>query len=186
VIRTEVLGLAYGLSEIAMVARKRSSRAKARSHDAGTLRLVWFSIFVGFVAGGWISNSVVTGRFEPGIAQSAAVLALFLSGVALRWWAILVLGRFFTIDVAIHEGHELVTRGPYRFLRHPSYTGVLLVFLALGLTWNHWLALAALVAPVLAALLVRIHIEERALAEQFGDAWREHGARTWRLVPFVW
>jgi protein-S-isoprenylcysteine O-methyltransferase len=79
-----------------------------------------------------------------------------------------------------------VTRGPYRRLRHPSYTGALLAFVGLGFTLANWLALAAFVAPITAALLVRIHVEERALVEQFGDAWRAHDARTWRLVPFVW
>lgn len=185
-IRTEVLGLAYGLSEIAMAVRKRSGRAKARSHDAGTLLFVWSALGVGLVAGIWISQNVAAGRFELGPVQDAASLALFLLGIVLRWWAILVLGRFFTVDVAIHEGHELVTRGPYRLLRHPSYTGALLAFAGLGLTLCNWLALAAFLAPVTAALLLRIHVEERALAAQFGDAWRAHGARTWRLVPFVW
>src|SRR5262245_52177059 len=94
--------------------------------------------------------------------------------------------RFFTVDVAIHEGNELVTRGPCRCLRHPSYTGALLTTFGLGLTFGNWLALAAFVVPLAAALLARIHVEERALAEQFGDTWRAHAARTWRLVPFVW
>lgn len=185
-LHTEYLGLAYGLSEIALAVRKRSGRSKARSRDAATLWLVWFAIGVGLVAAGWISQNVVAGRFEASVGQVASALSLFVSGIALRWWAILVLGRFFTVDVAIHEDHRLVTRGPYRRLRHPSYTGALLAFVGLGLTLHNWLALAAFVAPILAALLVRIHVEERALAEQFGAEWVEHCARTWRLAPFVW
>ena len=181
----EVLGLAYGLSEFAMAARKRSG-AGARSHDRGTLPLVWVALGAGLAAGIGIARNVELGRFELTRAASVVAIVLLAGGIVLRWWAIHVLGRFFTVDVAIHEGHELVTRGPYRVLRHPSYTGALLSFAGIGLTFGNWLALAALLAPVVAALVVRIHVEEQALSGQFGEAWREHAARTWRLVPFVW
>ncbi|HEY4257482.1 MAG TPA: isoprenylcysteine carboxylmethyltransferase family protein [Candidatus Udaeobacter sp.] len=55
-------------------------------------------------------------------------VVLFVTGLLLRWWAIITLGRFFTVDVTIEKDHELVERGPFRMLRHPSYTGVLLAF----------------------------------------------------------
>lgn len=186
-IRFEYLGLVYGVSEMGMALRKRGRRREgARSHDAGTLRLVWFAILVGLVASLWIANSVALGHQEACAVLRTAELSLFVGGIALRWWAILVLGRFFTVDVAIHADHTLVTRGPYQYLRHPSYTGVLLAFVGLGLALGNWLALAALLVPIVTALLVRIRVEERALSERFGDAWGEHAKRTWRLVPFVW
>jgi protein-S-isoprenylcysteine O-methyltransferase len=186
VIRPEYLGLVYAFSEIALAIRKRGSRAQAQSHDAGTLRLVWTSIVVGVTAAIAVAKRVELGRFESGPALHAITLALFIGGVALRWWAIVVLGRFFTVDVAIHADHELVTRGPYRVLRHPSYTGALMAFVGLGLTFGSWLGLAVLVAPVAIALGVRIRVEERALEQRFGDAWRAHRANTWRLIPLIW
>ncbi|HKQ60542.1 MAG TPA: isoprenylcysteine carboxylmethyltransferase family protein [Candidatus Polarisedimenticolaceae bacterium] len=134
----------------------------------------------------WISASTRVGAFAPGVVSNAVAVGLLAGGLILRWWAILVLGRWFTVDVAIQEGHELVTRGPYRWLRHPSYTGAFVAFVGMSLTFANSLAAVAFVAPILAALIARIHVEERALAAQFGTAWREHAARTWRLVPGVW
>lgn len=185
-IPTEYLGLAYGVSEIALAARKRSGRAEASSRDAGTLRLIWVVILLSIGASVLVAARVSTGRFAGSETVYAVALGAFLAGVALRWWAILVLGRFFTVDVAIHAGHELVERGPYRVLRHPSYTGALLAFAGLGLTFGSWPALAVLVVPVTAVMIARIRIEERALAQNFGEAWREYRVRTWRLVPFAW
>jgi protein-S-isoprenylcysteine O-methyltransferase len=186
VVRSDLVALVYGLSEVALAVRKRSRRANAKSHDAGTLRLVWASIAVGFAGAIWIASTVYWGRFTLGPVQSAGVLACLIAGLALRWWAILVLGRFFTVDVAIHEKHELVMRGPYALVRHPSYTGALLAFAAIGFSFESWPGFAALLAPILLALAIRIRVEERALESVFGDAWRTYTARTWRLVPFVW
>ena len=133
-----------------------------------------------------VAHTLEFGRYESGPWLSGAAFALFALGITLRWWAIFVLGRFFTVDVAIHEGHELVQRGPYRVLRHPSYTGALLTFFGLGLLFESWPALLAATLPVVAMMLRRIQVEERALAEHFGAAWTAHCARTWRLVPGVW
>jgi protein-S-isoprenylcysteine O-methyltransferase len=185
-IALEQLGLLYGASEIALALARRSKRAGARSRDAGTLGLVWVVIAVSVTAAVWIARSVEFGRYEHGLVLDRIALALFGLGVALRGWAIVVLGRFFTVDVAIHEGHELVQRGPYRVLRHPSYTGALLVFFGFGVLFDSWPALAVATLPVVAIILRRIQVEERALAEHFGEAWRAHCARTWRLVPGVW
>jgi protein-S-isoprenylcysteine O-methyltransferase len=180
------LGLAYGASEIALALARRSKRAEASSRDAGTLRAVWLVIAVSLAAAIWVARKIDFGRYHTGDSLLALALVLFAAGLALRWWAILSLGRFFTVDVAIHTGHELVERGPYRVLRHPSYTGALLAFVALGLTFGSWPALALATLPVLAVLLWRMRVEERALAGHFGEAWRAYAARTWRLLPGVW
>jgi len=185
-IRSEYLALAFGISEIALGLRKRARRVDAQSHDAGTLRLVWLAIAVGIAGSMLAKDRVAFGRFELGPTVHSAALVLLAAGIALRWWAIFVLGRFFTVDVAIHEGHEVVTDGPYAVLRHPSYTGALLAFVAIGLTYGSWFALAVLIVPILAALVVRIRVEERALEGALGDDWRNYAAKTARLVPFVW
>jgi protein-S-isoprenylcysteine O-methyltransferase len=186
VIPVEYLGMAYGVSEIALAARKRSVRAGAESRDAGTLGRIWIVIMLSIGSAVFVATRVSWGRFEPDATIQALALGAFLAGLGLRWWAILVLGRFFTVDVAIHEGHELVVRGPYRVLRHPSYSGALLAFAGLGLVFGSWLALALLLVPITGAMIGRIHVEERALAQTFGAAWESYCARSWRLVPFVW
>jgi protein-S-isoprenylcysteine O-methyltransferase Ste14 len=117
------------------------------------------------------------------VVAGAAVVVL---GGVLRAWAIASLGRFFTSQVTIQEGHRVVTRGPYRYLRHPSYTAMLVVLLGLGIALDTWSSILAIVAIPLAGLLVRIHVEERALVRALGDEYRRYAAETRRLVPGVW
>jgi protein-S-isoprenylcysteine O-methyltransferase len=117
---------------------------------------------------------------------AAVCVATFAAGLALRWYAIRVLGRLFTVDVAIARDHVLVESGPYRWLRHPSYTGALLAFVALGLSYANLLAVATLVVVPAMAFAWRIVVEERALGDAFGPAYAEYRRRTWGLVPGVW
>ena len=111
---------------------------------------------------------------------------LLVAGLALRFWAMAALGRLFTFNVAIRDGHELVETGPYRWLRHPSYAGALLAFLAFGFGLGDALALVAMLAPILAGMIYRIRVEERALRETFGPAWDAYAAKRARLVPGIW
>lgn len=111
-------------------------------------------------------------------------IALALLGIALRWIAILTLGRFFSMRVMVRADHSVVERGPYRLVRHPSYTGALLTLLGVLLCSTNWLSLACFVLA-LPGLAYRISVEERALTEALGGAYREYMRRTKRLVPFV-
>ena len=113
-------------------------------------------------------------------------LALIWAGLALRWRAVLELGRFFQITVVVQDDHRVVQTGPYRVLRHPSYSGLLLIFLGVGFTFGNWLSVAAcLVLPVL-GLMPRIRVEEAVLTRRLGEPYRAYSARTRRLVPHVW
>jgi protein-S-isoprenylcysteine O-methyltransferase len=113
-------------------------------------------------------------------------VAIVLAGVALRAWAIVTLGRYFRREVTIEPGQELVRRGPYRWLRHPSYTGILLSFFGLGLAFGSWASAAVALLVMGAGILPRIRVEEHALAGAFGTAYTEYAAATWRLLPHVW
>jgi len=113
-------------------------------------------------------------------------LAVLVAGMAFRWYAIRVLGRFFTFDVAISKGQTVIERGPYRWIRHPSYTGSLVGYVGVGLTLGNWAALPVPVLCMAAAYSYRIPVEERALIAGLGQAYEEYRARTWRLVPFIY
>src|SRR4051794_793881 len=113
-------------------------------------------------------------------------IIFFAAGLALRWWSIHVLGRFFTVDVTIEKDHEVVEAGPYRYVRHPSYTGVLLAFLGWGLTLHNWLALLVLLVPISLAFAHRMTVEEDALREALGERYANYTARTKRILPFVY
>ena len=109
----------------------------------------------------------------------------YLAGGALRIWPIFVLGRRFSGLVAIQPGHELVTDGIYRVIRHPSYLGMIILMLGWALAFRSGLGviLAALIVP---PLLARIRSEETLLHSQFGDEYDAYRRRTSRLIPGIY
>ncbi len=116
----------------------------------------------------------------------AAGVIVFLAGVALRLWSMRTLSRAFSYDIKVAEGQELVRRGPYRLLRHPAYTGLLLWSAGFAL-WNPSLpGLVLLVVLTVQEIAFRVKAEERLLEAHFGDAWRRHVEATWAVVPMVW
>jgi len=166
---------------------RRRSVDGARRGDAGTLRRLHLTIAASVAAAAGLA---ITGAWRfPAEAQAWlhwTGLALMLAGMALRWWAIRVLARQFTVDVSVRPDHELIRRGPYRLVRHPSYTGALLSFLGFALALGTWSSLLAVIAPVTLAFLHRIRVEEHVLAEAFPDAYPAYARATWRLLPFIW
>ena len=103
-----------------------------------------------------------------------AGVGLFVAGLLLRWWAIITLGRFFTMDVTIEKDHELVERGPFHMVRHPSYTGVLLAFAGLALTLGNWAVLLVILVPIGAAFIHRMNVEENALSSALGPQYTDY------------
>ena len=112
-------------------------------------------------------------------------LALFVVGCILRMAPVFVLGRRFSGLVAIQEGHELVTGGLYRVIRHPSYLGLLLGLFGWALVFRS--AIGVLVSLLLLPPLVaRMNSEEALLESEFGSQYADYRRRTWRLVPFLY
>ena len=132
------------------------------------------------------SGPGVRRRWVALAAYLAAGAALFVVGLVLRWWAIITLGRFFTVDVTIQKDHELVEHGPFRLVRHPSYTGVLLAFVGFALSLRNWGALAVILVPIFIAFVRRMNVEEEALSQALGSRYAEYMARTKRLVPGIY
>jgi protein-S-isoprenylcysteine O-methyltransferase Ste14 len=95
-----------------------------------------------------------------------------------------VLGRYFTTSVAVRPRQRVVNSGPYRWVRHPSYSGSLLTLVGLCVTFTNWLSFVALI-PALVGFSYRILVEERALIEALGLQYREYMTQTKRLVPFL-
>lgn len=113
-------------------------------------------------------------------------IALMLAGLAFRWYAIRSLGSFFTRSVATRAGQYVVDTGPYRLIRHPSYSGGLLMFLGMGIAMTNWAALLAIMAGVLIGYARRVYVEEQALCADLGQPYRDYMRRTRRFIPFVW
>jgi protein-S-isoprenylcysteine O-methyltransferase Ste14 len=122
----------------------------------------------------------------PGWLPALAGLGLMWAGFALRFWAVRTLGRFFRVEVTVETGQTLVDSGPYARVRHPSYTGLLLLYLGLGIALDSYLSVAAAVLLPLAAIVNRIDHEERMLRQELGEPYRSYSMRTARLFPGVW
>jgi protein-S-isoprenylcysteine O-methyltransferase Ste14 len=112
-------------------------------------------------------------------------IALMWLGMAFRYYCMRVLGRYFTFNVAVHAGQTVVEAGPYRYIRHPSYTGALITVVGFGLALGNWAGMIALVACVGIGYAYRIRVEEAALVLALGEPYRGYMRRTQRLVPFV-
>jgi protein-S-isoprenylcysteine O-methyltransferase Ste14 len=112
-------------------------------------------------------------------------MVVILLGTALRWWAIFTLGRYFTIDVAVRSTQSVVQSGPYRFVRHPSYTAILIMLLGVGMALANWASLVVILAGGLIGLLYRVRVEERALDEALGQPYMDYMRTTKRFIPFI-
>jgi protein-S-isoprenylcysteine O-methyltransferase len=172
-------------SEVAL-ALSRRSKSRATGKDRLTLPLLWTVIGLSIFAAFFLRAAFPQGRLPHPQIFYVIGLGLFVLGLIIRWIAIVHLGRFFTVNVAIAEDHQLITTGPYRYVRHPSYTGTLLIFLGFGLCMLNIFSLAAIFLPITAAFLWRMHVEEAALRQAFADRYQTYAASTPRLIPLVY
>jgi protein-S-isoprenylcysteine O-methyltransferase len=180
------LGLIYFVSEVLLSVTRRGRSKTGEKQDRSTLLVIWVVIIVSIFAGVFVAQNWRAGALSHGRAFAGAGVVLFAAGLILRWWAIITLGRFFTVDVTIEKDHELVERGPFRRVRHPSYTGVLLAFVGWALTLGNWAAILVVLAPIFIAFVRRMNVEEEALRGALGDRYAEYMRRTKRLIPLVY
>jgi protein-S-isoprenylcysteine O-methyltransferase len=180
-----ILAGLFGISEWLLSLSKRSND-KASSRDRQSLTLIWAVIGIAMFFGFGLARAGPD--LAPSLAQPLymAGIVLILAGIALRWFAIYWLGRWFTVNVAIAADQQLIDTGPYRYVRHPSYTGALLAFLGIGLCIGKIISLLIIMLPVVAVFSWRIHVEEAVLAHAFGARWQAYAARTRRLIPGVY
>ncbi len=161
-------------------------RAEATNTDNGSLRLMLAGTAAGLawlVAAGSIAPAAT---IRPATLAFAIGMAMFLAGFGLRRWSEMTLGRYFTFTVMTSNDQPVITSGPYRFVRHPGYTGVLLIVIGSGLVNGNWVGLVGWTLLVALPLLFRIHVEENALLSALGDRYRAYATHHKRLLPLVW
>lgn len=172
-------------SEFFLASRRRHLPAGAIDYDSGSkwwlIGSVWASVGIGIWVAVLVPGAAISSERIPVFILG---LVLMLAGMALRWYSIRVLGTSFTCEVSTRPGQEVVQAGPYRWIRHPSYTGGLITVLGVLMCCLNWLSFAAL-AVTLAGYGYRIRIEERALSRDLGAAYVEYMRRTKRLFPFL-
>ena len=161
---------------------RRRGRATRVKKDRGSGALIIFAVLVsiilalslGYAGVGPLPDWV----FYPGIF-------LMLLGVFLRQWAIAVLGRFFSLTVRVAEDHRVIDKGPYRLVRHPSYSGVLITFIGLSLAVQSLGALLVLLSVFVVSYGYRMRVEEKALLAELGEDYSNYMKRTKRLIPYI-
>ncbi len=165
-----------------LLPRLRRRGATRVERDRGSGPLIIFTVFVSIIL-----------AFSFGYAQIGELpdwvfylgISLMFLGILVRQWAIAVLGRFFSLTVRVAEDHRVVDKGPYRLVRHPSYTGVLITFIGLGLAVQSWGALLVLLGVFSLSFGYRMRVEERTLLSTLGEDYAQYMRRTKRLIPFL-
>ncbi|HTW33163.1 MAG TPA: isoprenylcysteine carboxylmethyltransferase family protein [Rhizomicrobium sp.] len=169
------------------VHNRERGKAQGDNRDRGSRAGIYALSFIGAglaFAGPYLAPSARIAL--PHVPVFFTAIALLWAGIVLYPWSAITLGDFFRTSVQLLDGQRLVTRGPYRILRHPAYTAGMLVFTGIGLAMGNWSSLAGAVLPVAVAYAWRIRIEEAALRERFGAEFEVHRKRTWAIIPLVW
>lgn len=162
-------------------------RREAHTTDQGSIVALRLCAFAGFVAAALLAKAVPAATIGPVEVVGWFGLAMLIGGVALRAWCFHTLGHYFTLTVQTSADQPVITAGPYRMLRHPSYAGLLLALLGVGtVATRNWLSLLVLAVAIGSGLAYRIRVEERALMRDLGADYRTYAATHKRLVPFVW
>jgi len=173
---------AWGLFELTLRIRTRGGGGRDLSVVPLTLS-VPAGLALGVLAARSAGDLALPG---PGWWPVVLGLTVFALGLMLRLWAVHELGRFFKYTVVVQADHRVVDTGPYRLIRHPSYTGLLMAEAGLGIALGTWLSIPACLAPPLIAFVIRLLSEERVLAVEPGEPYRSYMSRTRRLIPGAW
>ena len=166
----------------ALVPQRRRRSATRVKRDRGSRVLITFAIVVSMLIAFYFGYANV-GEL-PNWIFYVGIFLMFL-GVLVRQYAIAILGRFFSLSVQIAEDQKVVDKGPYRLVRHPSYTGVLITSIGLGLAVQSLGALLVLLLFFGISFGYRMYVEERTLLSALGQDYASYMKKTKRLVPFI-
>ena len=181
-----ILYWAWIASEILLQVLTPTTRSQGKLRDRGSLILLLAAIFGAIWAAGEYAGRHPHTMFGGATWLETLALVLMAIGLGIRWTAVITLGRSFSTNVAIHATQSLRTTGLYRWVRHPSYSGMLVLFAAVGIYERNWISFAILLIVPTAGLLYRIHVEEQALTEAFGPEYAQYSKRVKRLIPMIY
>ena len=175
---------AWLLLEVVLRSGEEARSWQAGPADRASTRLVVVAYVVAFV-GPFLLDTSGVGVTHAGSALAWIGVTIGVVGLGIRIWSMRVLGRDYTRSLRTRETQTVIDRGPYRLVRHPGYSGSILVWFGSRLAVN-WLVAAATAVGLLLVYAYRISAEEEMLIDHFGDAYRAYKVRTWRLVPYIW
>jgi protein-S-isoprenylcysteine O-methyltransferase Ste14 len=164
-------------------------RRKKPNEVDPTTKIFLFVIYSAIVISSLISFlwndfniGTIAGRIENIKITGAAVIIL---GMMLRWYSIVILGKYFTANITILENHVLFKNKIYKYIRHPSYLGAIISYTGFGIFLCNWISLAILVVAITSVNLYRIKYEEKLLLSHFGDDYKEYMKKTKKFIPFL-
>lgn len=173
------------LSEIVggtLIPKIRRGGAVLNRKDRGSGFFIFFIMFLSIITAILFASAsfamLPAWFFYPGIV-------VMILGIIFRQWSIVVLGRFFSGTVSTQEGQKVVKKGPYKYIRHPSYTGALLILIGIGLTLQSWGAVITLILFFCVAYGYRIYVEEKVLISELGNSYIEYKNKTKKLIPYI-
>jgi len=186
-----IYGIAFTVSFVCWLAFEIWVFSRDRGKERKRARGGSIPVFLALVIG--IALALNLPAIVPALNIQTYVLAFFFLGMVFIWggllfrfWSIQTLGRLFSTSLIIQDGHQLVTTGPYKHLRNPSYTGAMLTFIGFGLAIGNWLSVIVLLITGLVMYVFRIRAEEAMLQGAFGQEFVEYKKRSWALIPFIW
>lgn len=160
----------------------RRGGAVLNRKDRGSGLLIFLIMFISIIIAIYFAGAGIamlpSWFFYPGII-------LMILGIIFRQWSIAVLGRFFSGTVGTQKGQKVVEDAPYKFIRHPSYTGAFLILIGIGFALQSWGAVITLIFLFSLAYGYRIYVEEKVLISQLGEPYIEYKKRTKRLIPYI-
>ncbi len=170
--------------------RRLRRGAEAKSNEEGefdrrTTRYLGYAYFISLLAllAAWVLNALRIGRLPEWVGWVGVVVAL--GGLLMRTWANRVLGRFYTRTLRVAQGQTIVQDGPYRWIRHPGYLGMILMWVGVSASTGNAIVMLIVLVVILAAYHNRIYNEEKMLMSTL-PGYDEYRAHTWRLLPPIY
>jgi protein-S-isoprenylcysteine O-methyltransferase Ste14 len=160
----------------------RRKGTKININDRGSGFLFGIGMLISLGIGYYFAKNDIA--LLPGWTFYLGIIFVFL-GIIVRQWSIAVLGRFFSPMVGIQKGQKVIDYGPYRLVRHPSYTGYLMILLGIGFMLQSWGAVLVILMTWSIVLGYRIKIEEKVLISNFGYEYISYMEKTKRLIPYI-
>lgn len=181
-----ILRYVWTASEIYIAVATRTRRSGGQVRDRGSMLILWVTIVGSITAAEFVRKMTPFSIHSGFLDLRLVAVLLMVAGLAIRWTAFISLGKAFSANVAIRDTQSLYRSGIYSVVRHPSYLGLLIIFLAVALAERNWLSAAIVLIFPTAALLYRIHVEEAALRHAFGAQYADYSRTTKRLIPGIY
>jgi len=183
--------LLYGVSCLAWIFLEiwifyREHGSVNKKTDNNTRRINVLAVFIAIGIGIIFSNVDIFAIGGPSNSRFFIGSIIIWLGLTLRFWAVQTLGKYFRTTVMIQKDHTVIESGPYKILRHPSYTGDLLAIIGVGIGMDNWIGLILMLLISLWAFHKRIVVEEQTLVQSLGCGYCDYMKRTKRLIPFIY